>query len=180
MSTSNDGVSRFVASTVYAPTTFAAGIVSAGVTSGSMVCNTIDAEAVKMTLNSDVGLFLSGALGLQDVGDAGCPAAMVLENIAFNQCVRLTAARAFVLPTPAGGVGVPQGVRMSFFIDAAVAVTFITTAASLATIKLLRNTDAGIAFNNYAANAVTANLGQNTFVTLTSCDTCWVINSNSN
>ena len=52
MSTSNDGVSRFVASTVYAPTTFAAGIVSAGITSGSMVCNTIDAEAVKMTLNS--------------------------------------------------------------------------------------------------------------------------------
>lgn len=175
MSVANDGISRFEASTMYAPAVFADGI-----TSGTIVTNTLDAQAVKMTINTGRGLYLGGALGLQDVGDAGCPAAMVLADLAFNQAVRLTEARAFVLPTPAGGVGVPQGIRMSFFIDAAVAVNFITTAASLATIKMIRNTDAGVAFNNYAANVVTADLGQDTFFTLTSCDTCWVIKSDSN
>ena len=71
MSVSNDGVSRFVPSTVYAPTTFAGGITSAGITSGSMVCNTIDAEAVKMTLNTNVGLYLSGGLSSQDLLPVG-------------------------------------------------------------------------------------------------------------
>ena len=62
MSVSNDGVSRFASSTVYAPVTF-----NAGVTSGTIVSNTIDAEAIALTLNSNVGLYVGGGLANQDL-----------------------------------------------------------------------------------------------------------------
>ena len=66
MSVSNDGVSRFASSTVYAPVTF-----NAGVTSGTIVSNTIDAEAIALTLNSNVGLYVGGTLAAQELLPVG-------------------------------------------------------------------------------------------------------------
>ena len=99
MSTSNDGVSRFVPSTVYAPTTFAGGIVSAGIETGSMVCNTIDAEAIKMTLNTNVGLYLSGGLSEQDLLPQGATA--YLTPLPFMCMITLNAGSAGVTLPPA-------------------------------------------------------------------------------
>lgn len=170
MSTANFGVSRFEESVVYAPVTFNKGLTS----------SSIDAGSDKLTLTSASGVYLEGLLANQDIQSDSFPAIIVLANIALYQTIRITEARAFLLPVGLNNITVPQGIRMRMFIDAAVVVNFVTTIVSGASIKLLRITDAGVTFNNYNAGTVTANLGQDTYVTVESFDVYWLITSISN
>ena len=187
MSVSNDGVSRFVASTVYAPTTFAAGIVSAGVTSGSMVCNTIDAEAIQMTLNSDVGVRFQGLLANQDINynaGGGFNQALALTTINYLQSYTVTAGgRACILPEILDGAGVvvagvPQGVRMLFITNGG-NITFESTAASAAPLAVFLTAGQGAAaVNTYvvrAAGAPSAAFADHSVIEVFSAHNIWVV-----
>jgi hypothetical protein len=88
MSVSNDGVSRFTASTVYAPQTFNSGISSSSVTA-------VGAKA--LTLSSADALYLGGALANQDlVTVAGVNT--YLTPLPFMCSIYLANAATIVLP----------------------------------------------------------------------------------
>lgn len=94
MSTKNDGISRFESSVVYAPVTF-----NAGITSGSIVSNTIDAQAVALTLNSSVGLYVGGALVGQELLPVG--AVVYLNPLPFMCSILLDGGSGAVTLPPA-------------------------------------------------------------------------------
>lgn len=166
MSTANNGISRFESSTVYAPVIF-----NEAITSETIITNTI--EAVSLTLNADVGVYLGGALAEQDATNASAPAVLVLANIPFCASYLITAARAYVLPDTDAGT-MPQGVRMTFMIAANVVVTFTS---ALRIIENFTITNGGLAYVQVAAGNVTANLGDETFCEVTSANDRWILRS---
>jgi len=123
MSTQNDGMSRFVPSTCYALPTFAAGIKSSGVETGTIVCNTYDAEAVKMTLNSDVGLFVTGLLPNQDIFLDGGAALVMTFPVPFMQSINVIAAGSVItLPVGPPAQLISNGTRFSILTNAAATI----------------------------------------------------------
>ena len=225
MSTRNDGISRFEASTVYAPVTFTSPVTfPGGVGGGAIVCTTLTASgaiaglsvaatnaltgaslavvgaigggsaaivgqlssatmqcasysslAASMTLNSAVGLFLTGTLDSQDGANANAPAALVLADIPFNASYLVSAPRAFVLPDTLLGT-MPQGVRMTFLVPNNVAVTFQSPTREIINI---RNLNGALQYVVIAAGAglTPNNAGGDVFYQVTSVNDRWLVMS---
>ena len=93
MSVSNDGVSRFAASTSYALHTFSAGISTSSVTS---------APAKALLLSSPVGITLGGALAQQDIVAVAGVNTFLLP-LPFMCCIYIGNAATIVLPPLYGG-----------------------------------------------------------------------------
>jgi len=112
------------------------------VTAGTqIICANFNSLASRTTLTSGLAIYAAGALTGQDGANADAPAALVLADIPFCASYLISAPRAFVLPEIVGG-GMPQGVRMTFFVTGNNAVTFQSAARI---IENIRNTDAGLA-----------------------------------
>jgi len=205
MSTRNDGISRFEASTVYAPVTFTSPVTFPGGVGGAISCTTLTASGAisglsvaatnavtagsaaitgllsaasiecvsyssalaRMTLTSGLGVYLSGTLTEQD--EQNPPAALILADVPFCASYLVTAPRAFILPA-----GSPQGFRATFYVGAAVVVTFTSPDTVIAN---FRNTNAGLVFAELNAGVATPNLGQDDFIQVTSANGRYVVMS---
>ena len=176
MSVSNDGVSRFVPSTCYALPTFAAGIKSSGVETGTIVCNTYDAEGVKMTLNSDIGLFVTGLLPDQDIFlDGGADLVMTFP-VPFMQSIFVVAGGSVItLPIGPPANLISNGTRFSILTNADTTIRIPAGGPRVRTYtsKLVVTADSpAFAYVNVAAGADIA-ITANSMVTFTSFNDVW-------
>lgn len=173
MSSSNDGISRFVESTVYAPVTFKGAVVLDNVSS-------LDAGDVPLVLTSNHSIKFAGLLEQQDITVAGDT---IMSGANFLQHINVTAGATITLPDlkADGTFGVPNGMRMTFYNVNATNLTFKTSLASGAVIHDNRTVYVAqdvtqIIPEQVAADTATDPYTQYSFVYVTSADTFWVIN----
>ena len=153
MSTSNDGISRYDTSTSYASPTFA--------------CNK--------------SFTLGGAMDDQDSSYdvAGNVDLGLLVPIPFFQTINVNANTVVTLPdTLADGLpGVPNGVRMIFFVNGAFTLTFnCVVRAGGSVISVVRNTAAaGVTFVEVANGANSQAFPTHSYVEVMSSNFKWLI-----
>lgn len=179
MSVSNDGISRFESSVVYAPVTFADGL-----TSGSIVSNTIDAQAVALTLKSSNCLILGGLVDGQDTS-FDVDQTYYLQNCPWFQMINVNNNAVVVLPDlkADGTYGVPNGVRLAFYVNGLFNLTFKTSVLSGAVIQNIMTITAALNVTNVTHELVPNNTEtdpyqQYSYVTVTSSNGFWIVNGN--
>jgi hypothetical protein len=172
MSTSNFGVSRFEPSTIYAPVTFKGAVTMDNVTS-------LNAGNSQLVLTSNHSVKFAGSLEQQDVTileDSILTGANFMQhfNIEGNAVITLPDLKAD------GTLGVPNGMRMTFFVSSNDNLIFKTSLASNANIRVIKTycTFAGIASVIpflLSPDEQSEPYTQNSFCYVTSANDMWVI-----
>jgi len=135
MSVANDGISRFVESTVYAPVNFKGDVIASHVVADDVFTPLISAGALPLVLKSESLIQFGGSLLNQDVAiNAAGAFVMDIDSVGIDQVWVIGAAVNIVLPEISSGVGVPSGTRLRFVTSGAGTVTFQTSIASASTL----------------------------------------------
>lgn len=180
MSVANDGISRFVESTVYAPVNFKGDVIASHVVAENIFTPLINAGAVPLVLSSESLVRLGGALAIQDYELPAGTYTLAIETLGFEQVYICSGAVNIVLPEiEGGGVGIPRGVRLRFLTSGAGVVRFKTTELSNAPIAYFVSSGNGAAsVNTYAAvvaNDYTNAYQPNSLINICSAKDAWVV-----